>query len=144
VAAVRSSEHQLAVVDLFLGAEHGLDVIEALLRLERTLPIVLVSADLPTKDAVYAMHLGARWACEKPVDWEPVLAIGRGEPPPLPPVGEPPLDYLTRLRLALERALEMSWGNQTQAAERLGMQITTFRRRCEKLGIELPWRPRGV
>jgi two-component system, response regulator RegA len=144
LAAARMHDHQLAVVDLFLGSENGLNIIEALLKLDRTLPVVLVSADLPTKDAVYAMHAGAQWACEKPVDWNTVLAIAEGQPPPLPSHEVPPPDYDDRLKMALERALEMSFGNQSEAAQRLRMHRTTFRRRCEKLGIRLPWRPRGT
>lgn len=140
--AAQEQKHQLAIVDLFLGPENGLSIVESLRAIDPSLTIVLVSADLTVRFAVEAMRKGADWACNKPVEWDTAIGIANGLPPPPPELDRHALDYDSNLKAVLEAALQAEWGNQTRAAKRLRMQVTSFRRRCIKYGIKLPWKPR--
>jgi two-component system, response regulator RegA len=138
----RARTHQLAIVDLFLEEtqESGLVLIEKLRALDDSMAIMLVSADLPERHALYAMHIGALWALPKPFEWSEVIAVAEGMKPPLPSLEEHATDFDTRSRTTLERTLQATSGNQTRAAERLQIPRNTLRRKCEKLGINA-WRP---
>ena len=133
----RATSPQLAVVDLFLGERSGLDVVEQLIEFDPTLTVVLVSADLPERHAVYAMHIGARWACAKPFAWPHLIALAEGHRPSRPALTDVALDFDTRTRQIIQRSLAAAWGNKTHAAERLAIHRTSLCRKCDKLGVRM-------
>ena len=144
LAAARTSEYQLSVIDLSLGLDvdgyggSGLNVIEDLLKIDPTINPILVSADLPKQHAVYAMRSGALWATNKPLDWREAIALAEGRKPRMPTLDEQALDYDTQVKGILERALDAEQGNKTRTAARLGLRRESLRRKLDKAGVKRP------
>ncbi|MCC8116091.1 MAG: response regulator [Planctomycetes bacterium] len=59
-----------AIIDLSLGSESGLDVMQELMRLRPALPVVVISGFGTLEAAVAAMKLGAYDFLAKPLDFK--------------------------------------------------------------------------
>ena len=68
VAAAKSNRFDLAITDLRLGSEDGLDVTEELLRIPPGLPVIILTAHGSIPNAVEAMQRGAFGYLTKPFD----------------------------------------------------------------------------
>lgn len=119
------------VLDLKLGTESGLNLIEPLRSLNPDLRILLLTgyASIPT--AVDAMRRGAVNYLPKPADADAILAAFDPEsaPPGMP--GDPP--SLKRLEWEhIQRVLSEHDGNISAAARALGMHRRTLQRKLRK------------
>jgi two-component system response regulator RegA len=134
----RTHRPQVALVDLFLGAEDGLDCVRELKASVPDLFAVVVSSDLSVAYAMAAVRAGAEDVLVKPVVASHVVRrIERGE------VGDaervPQRKALTLQEVEWEhisRALLESNRNITQAAQRLGIYRQTLQRKLRKRGRE--------
>jgi ActR/RegA family two-component response regulator len=63
----------LAIVDLFLGTESGIDLLEELKKRDPTLVVVLISGYLSVNSTVLAMKAGATFVSPKPITIREVL-----------------------------------------------------------------------
>jgi two-component system response regulator RegA len=126
----------VAVVDLFLGAEDGLDCVRELKNLIPDLFVVVVSGDMSVAYAMAAVRAGADDVLVKPlVVSELVRRIELGERI------DPARTSLTLDEVEWEhisRALLETGKNITQAAERLGIYRQTLQRKLRKRGRERP------
>ena len=68
VAAAKKDRFDLAIADLRLGSEDGLDVTEELLRIHPGLPVIILTAHGSIPNAVEAMQRGAFGYLTKPFD----------------------------------------------------------------------------
>jgi two-component system, response regulator RegA len=125
-----------AVVDLFLGAEDGLECVRELKRMLPDLFVVVVSSDMSVAYAMAAVRAGADDVLVKPlIVSELIRRIELGE------AIDPARTSLTLDEVEWEhisRALLESGRNITQAAERLGIYRQTLQRKLRKRGRERP------
>ena len=68
IAAAKNNRFDLAITDLRLGSEDGLDVTEELLRMHPGLPVIILTAHGSIPNAVEAMQRGAFGYLTKPFD----------------------------------------------------------------------------
>ena len=68
IAAAKTDRFDLAITDLRLGSEDGLDVTEELLRIHPGLPVIILTAHGSIPNAVEAMQRGAFGYLTKPFD----------------------------------------------------------------------------
>jgi two-component system response regulator GlrR len=68
LAAAKKDRFDLAIADLRLGTEDGLDVTEELLRIHPGLPVIILTAHGSIPNAVEAMQRGAFGYLTKPFD----------------------------------------------------------------------------
>jgi two-component system response regulator RegA len=117
---------ELCVLDLCVGAENGLELVpEAVAAGAR---VVVVSGCCSVPLTVAAMRLGASGVYAKPVDIERVLAHSDTTPPA-------PLRIMSLRRVEwehIQRALDETAGNISEAARRLGIPRRTLQRKLQK------------
>lgn len=123
------------VLDLRLGSDNGLALVEPLRALQPEAPILLLTGYASIATAVEAIKRGASDYRPKPVSADEVLRalFGAGEDedgPPLPP--EAPL-HPRRLEWEhLQRVLAEHGGNVSAAARALGMHRRSLQRKLAK------------
>jgi two-component system response regulator RegA len=128
---VREAKPDVAIVDLFLTSENGVNVIKRLREQDNSFYAVLVSAHLSVAYAIAAMRAGADDVIyktgslkhvidciEKGIDHEP--EDGQG-----PTLDQLEWEHISRVLLDCE-------GNITHAAERLGIYRQTLQRKLRK------------
>jgi two-component system response regulator RegA len=125
------------VLDLKLGADSGLALIEPLLALQPALKIVVLTgyASIPT--AVEAIRRGAHNYLCKPVDIEAVLAAFETESALA--VADATASPMSLRRLEwehIQRVLAEHAGNISSAARALGMHRRTLQRRLAKRPVK--------
>jgi two-component system response regulator RegA len=120
----------LAVVDLRLGNESGLDLIRELKQQHPGLLIVLCSGYLSVSIAVAAIRAGAELVVFKPITFNEILRRIEHES------DEPDLEDTPTLARAewehITRVLADCNGNVSKAARRLGIFRTSLQRRLRK------------
>lgn len=127
-----AKEHRpdVAIVDLFLATEDGLECVRELKAIDPELFVVVVSADMSVAHAMAAVRAGAADVVVKPLlAGELVRRIERGT------TVTPERTSLTLAEVEWEhisRALVESGQNITQAAERLGIYRQTLQRKLRK------------
>jgi len=134
LTAVRTAHPDVAIVDLFLGHDDGVELVRQLKALDPTLFVVLVSGDMSVAYAMAAVRAGADDVLVKPfIARDVVRRIESGE------LVDPERAALTLEEIEWEhisRALVESGQNITQAAERLGIYRQTLQRKLRKRGRE--------
>jgi two-component system response regulator RegA len=134
IATVQAERPDVAIVDLFLGSQDGLDLVRKLKAAAPDVFVVLVSGDMSVAHAMAAVRAGADDVLVKPFIARDVIhRIERGE-----------LVDAERTQLTLEqiewehisRALLETGQNITQAAERLGIYRQTLQRKLRKKSRE--------
>ena len=135
--AARSAEAdppEYAVVDLRLGADSGLDVVRALVALDPSTVIVILTGYGSIATALEAVRLGATHYLTKPADVDEILAAferAPGAPPSAPPV--PVTPSLARVEWEhISRVLADCGGNVSQAARALGLHRRSLQRKLAK------------
>jgi two-component system response regulator RegA len=134
--ALRKSEDapELALVDLRIGDESGLDVLRALLAKDPATRVVMLTGYGSIATAVEAMRLGAVHYLTKPADAEQIaLALhrGAGNDSPAPPLGEP-LSLARAEWEHINHVLVSVSGNISEAARRLGLHRRSLQRKLAK------------
>lgn len=138
IELVRDAKPDVAIVDLFLTSENGVNVIRRLREKDNALYAILVSAHLSVAYAIAAMRAGADDVIFKPGSLKSVIeSVENGvdhDHEPDDPAG-PTLDQLEWEHIS--RVLLDCEGNITHAAERLGIYRQTLQRKLRK------YMPRG-
>jgi two-component system response regulator RegA len=137
LAVARTKEPDAAVVDLKLGADDGLALIEPLRRAHPKMRIVVLTGYASIATAVKAVKLGADDYLAKPVTANAVAAVlergARKEPSPTAPAA--PLEPMTPRRLEwehIQRVLAEHDGNISATARTLRMHRRTLQRKLAK------------
>jgi two-component system, response regulator RegA len=132
-AAVAAREHRpnVIVLDLMLGEDSGIDLIEALKREVPSSRIVMTSGYPTFATAVEAMRLGAHHFVPKPCSVERVLAAAASEPP-RGRESAPTASLAQSERAHIDRVIDDCDGNISEAARRLGMHRRSLQRKLRK------------
>lgn len=124
---------QRIVLDLNIGGENGLALIEPLTQAVPDCRIVLLTGYASIDTAIEAIKRGATHYLAKPVDTDEILAAFEATGPrkTLPPVEGPiPLDQVERD--LIQRTLETNHFNISATARALGMHRRTLQRKLTK------------
>jgi two-component system response regulator RegA len=120
----------LAVVDLKLGNDNGLDLVRDLLRAAPLLKIVVLTGYGSIATAVRAVRLGALDYLAKPADADDVMrALGHAEAIPEAPSDEASASLARVEWEHIQRVLAECQGNVTHAARRLGLHRRSLQRK---------------
>ena len=130
---VRAEHPDVAIVDLFLSTENGVEVIRKLKEQDTGVHAILVSAHLSVAYAIAGMRAGANDVCFKPGSIKHVIdCVERGIDPEEadvegtgPTLEQLEWEHISRVLLDCE-------GNITHAAERLGIYRQTLQRKLRK------------
>jgi two-component system response regulator RegA len=135
VAAVESEDaaFDAAVVDLRLGEESGLRVVEQLHRLDPELRIVVLTGYASIATAVEATKLGATQYLTKPAEPEDIIAAAlRVEGDADVPLASEPMSVRRLEWEHVQRVLAEHDGNISAAARALNMHRRTLQRKLQK------------
>lgn len=126
----RQHRPDLAIVDLQLGKESGIELVRELKASDPSPCVVMISGYGSINATVCAMRAGADDVVEKPVTYREIVHRLEGE------LGEPSTFEPTTLDRAqwehIQRVLGDSNGNVSMAARKLGVYRTTLRRWLRK------------
>lgn len=124
---------ELAVVDLRIGDESGLDVLRALLAKDPATRVVMLTGYGSIATAVEAMRLGAVHYLTKPADAEQILAaLARGSGGEPMTLGTEPLTLARAEWEHINHVLVSVSGNISEAARRLGLHRRSLQRKLAK------------
>ena len=128
----------LAVVDLRIGADSGLELIPELLGANPKVRIIVLTGYASIATAVEAIKLGAVHYLTKPADADDILAaVLRESGAPDIAVRDKPLP-LARLEWEhIQKTLAECDGNISAAARRLGMHRRTLQRKLRKRPVRV-------
>ncbi len=130
-AVARAQRPTVIVLDVMLGDDSGIDLIEALRREWPAVRIVMTTGHPSFSNAVEAMRLGAHNFVPKPCTVERVLAAAAVQPSALREV--PVYASLAQSERAhIERVISACNGNISEAARRLGMHRRSLQRKLRK------------
>lgn len=132
LAAARENGPDLAVVDLRLAGESGLDIIRDLRSFDTTISIIMLTGYGSIATALEALKCGADHYLGKPVDVDQILAAyaALGEPSVPPPATVPSLARVEWEHI--QRVLTDCGGNVSQAAKLLGIHRRSLQRKLSK------------
>lgn len=127
-------EPDWAIVDLRLGRESGLRLIEPLLGHDPTLAIIVLTAYGSIATAVEAIRMGARDYLTKPVDSKQLLHVmwQDKEPVAQEQVADQPISLKRMEWEHIHRILAENQGNISATARSLGMHRRTLQRKLQK------------
>lgn len=134
IAQTRQDPAEMAVLDLRLPGQSGLELMRDLLEIEPTMRIIMLTGYGSIATAIDATRLGALNFIQKPADADDILAaFDRGQRPPL---SESQVDYqapsLARAEWEhIQRVLADCGGNITRAARQLGIHRRTLQRKLD-------------
>lgn len=132
IELAQSQPFDLAIADLRLGTESGIDVIRAIKKHSPETLIVLCSGYLSVAAAVSGMHAGAEIVVFKPITFREILHhIERHDNDDLPELNDTP----TLARAEWEHIMRVMAdcnGNVSMAARRLGIYRSSLQRRLRK------------
>jgi len=135
VAQARHDSPEMAVVDMRMPGQPGLELVKALQEIDASTRVVVLTGYGSIATAVDAIRLGAHHYLVKPADADDIeAAFARGENPPLDP---PYTDYeapsLARAEWEhINRVLSDCGGNISEAARRLGIHRRSLQRKLQK------------
>ena len=133
LAAARQDSPEMAVVDLRLGSESGLDVVRELKAIDSSTAIVVLTGYGSIATALESIRLGALHYLTKPTDPDRILAAferGLAARPRDLPIDTPSLARVEWEHL--QRVLTDCGGNISEAARELGMHRKSLQRKLAK------------
>jgi two-component system response regulator RegA len=131
LALARAAAPRFALVDLKIGRESGLNLIQPLKAIRADMRVVLVTGYASVATAVEAIKLGADNYLLKPVTADAVLRVLTGQD--VPPENESTMTPLSRLEWEhIQQALKETGGNVSAAARLLGMHRRSLQRKLAK------------
>jgi two-component system response regulator RegA len=139
IESCMESQPDACLLDLKLGADNGLDLIQQLLELQPALRIVLLTGYASIATAVEAIKRGAYDYLPKPVAAKDVLKVlGSGKVEPAPAeVKAQDAPSLQRLEWEhIQRVLAEQGGNISATARALGMHRRTLQRKLAKRPVQ--------
>jgi len=125
----------LAIVDLKMTGESGLDVVKQLRELDATATIIMLTGYGSIATAVEAMKCGADHYLSKPVDVEQILSAFETLRDREVSGTQPPMTVPTLARVEwehIQRVLEDCGGNVSLSAKLLGMHRRSLQRKLSK------------
>lgn len=131
--AVRKGGHDFVMLDLKIGRDSGLALIEPMLAVAPTLRILVVTGYASIATAVEAVKRGAENYLPKPVSAAVLLAVLHGhapEPSDAPPEAMTPIQRVEWEHIA--QAMTDASGNVSAAARLLGMHRRSLQRKLAK------------
>lgn len=138
VSLAEEDSPELAVVDLRLPGEWGLNVVKELHRVDPSTKVVVLTAYGSIATALEAIRLGATGYLQKPASVDEILlAFERGGAAPATEV-PPPEEVPTLARAEWEhinRVLTDCGGNIRKAARLLGLHRRTLQRKLAKFPV---------
>lgn len=137
VAAAKRRISAHAVIDLRLGEDSGLPLVQRLLAMQGTMQIVVLTGYASIATAVEAIKLGAVHYLAKPADADEIVAaLGRAEAnAAIMPAANPP--SIKRLEWEhVQRVLQANDGNISATARALGMHRRTLQRKLGKRPVK--------
>lgn len=135
LAAARDLGPDLAVVDLRLAGESGLDIVRALRSLDATIAIIMLTGYGSIATALEAVKRGADDYLSKPVDADQIIAAFTRVRQPEPAGARPPTSVPSLDRVEwehIQRVLTDCGGNVSQAAKLLGLHRRSLQRKLSK------------
>ena len=133
IAAARADSPEMAVVDLKLQEDSGLDVVRELKAIDATTAIVVLTGYGSIATALESIRLGAVHYLTKPTDPDRILAAfdrGLAARPRDLPIDTPSLARVEWEHL--QRVLTDCDGNISEAARQLGMHRKSLQRKLAK------------
>jgi two-component system, response regulator RegA len=133
IEAARHESPEMAIVDLRLGEESGLDVVRALKAIDASTAIVVLTGYGSIATALESIRLGALHYLTKPTDPDRILAAferGLAARPRDLPIDTPSLARVEWEHL--QRVLTDCDGNISEAARVLGMHRKSLQRKLAK------------
>jgi two-component system, response regulator RegA len=132
LAIAREKRPDLAVVDLRLGTDSGLEVIRALRAELPSTVLALISGYLSTDITVAAVKAGADVVVSKPITGKELLRRATGdvdldESIPTPSLAEAEAEHIARVLADCD-------GNVSETARRLGIYRSSLQRKLRKRG----------
>lgn len=122
-----------AVVDLRLGDDSGLELIESLTQITPGIRAVVLTGYASIATAVEAIKLGATYYLTKPVDADEVVtALHREEGDPGISPAERPCSVKRLEWEHIQQVLQQCQGNISETARKLGMHRRTLQRKLQK------------
>lgn len=131
-----AEEHapDLAIVDLRLGSENGLDIVRKLRALDPTMFILMLTGWGSIATALEAVRGGANHYLSKPVDADQIITVFNSSPvtgiDPNPPSSVPSLARVEWEHI--QRVIADCGGNISQAARALGIHRRSLQRKISK------------
>ncbi|MEQ1872044.1 MAG: response regulator [Vicinamibacterales bacterium] len=142
IATARRESPEMAVVDLRLGDDSGLDVVRGLKTIDPTTTVVVLTGYGSIATALEAVRLGAAHYLTKPTDADRILAAferGLSARPRDIPMDTPSLAQVEWEHM--NRVLTDCGGNISEAARELGMHRRSLQRKLSrKPSVERPSR----
>lgn len=125
----------LAIIDLRMPGESGIEVVRRLRDLDSTVSIIMLTGYGSIATALEAVKSGADHYLTKPVDVDQILAayenISSSPAPEMPPQATVP--SLARVEWEhIQRVITDCGGNVTQAAKLLGLHRRSLQRKLSK------------
>jgi two-component system response regulator RegA len=136
LAAAESPE--LATIDLNMPGRSGLELVRALLAVDASTRIVVLTGYGSIATAVEAMRLGAVGYLSKPADADQIVAaFDRAEKPPMSATAEAfSAPSLARVEWEhIQRVMTDCGGNISEAARRLGLHRRSLQRKLLKAPV---------
>lgn len=122
-----------AVVDLRLGEDSGLELIDSLASLSSEIRAVILTGYASIATAVEAIKLGAIYYLTKPVDADEIVAaLHRDEGNPSVSPSEQPCSVRRLEWEHIQQVLQQCQGNISETARKLGMHRRTLQRKLQK------------
>lgn len=135
-ALLAAEEHgpDLAIVDLRLGDENGLDIVRRLRALDPTMFILMLTGWGSIATALEAVRRGADHYLTKPVDADQIIAVFNASPA-FGANADPPSTVPSLARVEwehIQRVIADCEGNISQAARALGIHRRSLQRKLSK------------
>jgi two-component system response regulator RegA len=138
ISMAQTDSPELAVVDLKMPGQNGLELIQELVRIDPTTAVVMLTGYGSIPTALEAMRLGAVYYLSKPADVDDILAaFARAElPKDRPPEAPTTVPSLARVEWEhIQRVLQDCSGNVSKAARLLGMHRRSLQRKLSKYPV---------
>jgi len=131
----RETGPDLAIVDLRMPGESGLDIVKSLRESDSTISIIVLTGYGSIATALEAVRRGADHYLTKPVDVDQILAAYEAINSSQPRERVPPATVPTLARVEwehIQRVLTDCGGNVSQAAKLLGLHRRSLQRKLSK------------
>ena len=137
ISSAQQQEPEYAVIDLRIGQESGLNMVNTLHKLDENTRIVMLTGYASVATAVEAIKLGAVHYLTKPANADEILAaLHKDEGDASIPVSDTPLSVKRLEWEHLQKVLNECDGNISAAARKLRMHRRTLQRKLAKRPVK--------
>lgn len=133
VALAEADSPEMAVLDLRMPGESGLELLRRLMAIDPTTKVVMLTGYGSIATAMEAVRLGAVHYLTKPADVDDILAAFQPDAQPSDTSVDVATPSLARVEWEhIQRVLNDSEGNLSEAARRLGMHRRSLQRKASR------------